>query len=72
MILCVLVSASRAQGEVKNGNCDIFIQDGNNLTLNCSRRNIDRIPAWTEEINKLTDKGNTCYVHYQIILIIAH
>ncbi|CAH0719481.1 unnamed protein product, partial [Brenthis ino] len=55
VILCVLVSASHAQSDVKNGQCNIQIHDAN-LTLNCSRRNIDIIPAWPEEINKVTDK----------------
>lgn len=64
MILSVLVSASHAQDEVKNGQCDIFIQDGNNLTLNCSRRNIESIPAWPEKINKLTDKGGNVLITF--------
>lgn len=62
MILCVLVSASHAQNDVKNGHCNIQIHDAN-LTLNCSRRGIDIIPAWPEEINKVTDKGNPSFVH---------
>ncbi|CAH2106553.1 unnamed protein product [Euphydryas editha] len=56
VILCALLSASRAQDDVKKGPCDVFIQDVNNLTLNCSRRNIDRIPAWPEEIHKIAGK----------------
>nr|XP_026488240.1 chondroadherin-like [Vanessa tameamea] len=56
VLLCALLSASRAEDDVKNGPCDIFIQDVNNLTLNCSRRNIDRIPSWPEEINKVADR----------------
>ncbi|XP_026488240.2 chondroadherin-like [Vanessa tameamea] len=56
VLLCALLSASRAEDDVKNGPCDIFSQDVNNLTLNCSRRNIDRIPSWPEEINKVADR----------------
>lgn len=57
MIICVLLSVNRAQSEDKNRPCDIYIQDVNNLTLNCSRRDIDRIPNWPEEINKAENKG---------------
>ncbi|CAH2268987.1 chondroadherin-like [Pararge aegeria] len=56
VILCVLVSASHALGEVINGPCDIFFQDVNNLTLNCSRRNIDRIPNWPEAMKNVSNQ----------------
>lgn len=59
MILCVLVSSSRAlEADAENVPCDITIQDSSNLTLNCSRRNIDEIPEkWPETLNSV-DKGN--------------
>ncbi|CAK1547081.1 unnamed protein product [Leptosia nina] len=57
VIFSVLVYASQAQGvNDKRSPCDIFVQDGNNLTLNCSRRNIDRIPTWPDKINSLGNK----------------
>ncbi|XP_045772075.1 phospholipase A2 inhibitor beta-like [Maniola jurtina] len=57
VILCVLVYASHALGEVINGPCDIFFQDVNNLTLNCSRRNVDRIPNnWPEEMKNVSNQ----------------
>ncbi|XP_045448816.1 chondroadherin-like [Melitaea cinxia] len=56
VLLYALFSASRAQEDENNRPCDIFLQDINDITLNCSRRNIDRIPAWPEEINKATGK----------------
>ncbi|XP_050346326.1 TLR4 interactor with leucine rich repeats-like [Nymphalis io] len=56
LLLCALLSTSRAEDDVKSGPCDIFFQDVNNLTLNCSRRNIDRIPSWPEQINKVADR----------------
>ncbi|XP_046979104.1 TLR4 interactor with leucine rich repeats-like [Vanessa cardui] len=56
VLLCALLSASQAEDDVKKGPCDIFFQDVNNLTLNCSRRDIDRIPSWPEEIHKVADR----------------
>ncbi|XP_021183315.1 phospholipase A2 inhibitor beta [Helicoverpa armigera] len=58
MILCVLVSSSRAQeADAENVPCDITIQDS--LTLNCSRRNIDEIPEkWPEKINSVDKDGH--------------
>lgn len=63
MILCVLVSSSRAQeADAKKVPCDITTQDSTDLTLNCSRRNIDEIPAnWPERINNI-DKGNATVI----------
>ncbi|XP_075973353.1 tsukushi-like isoform X2 [Anticarsia gemmatalis] len=60
MILCVLVSSSRAQEpDAESAPCDITIHDPNNLTLNCSRRNIDEIPdKWPEQINNLDKDGD--------------
>lgn len=58
-MICVLVSASHALGEVINGPCDVFFQDVNNLTLNCSRRNVDRIPnEWPVALKNVSDQGN--------------
>ncbi|XP_052740263.1 phospholipase A2 inhibitor beta-like [Bicyclus anynana] len=56
VILCALVSASHAVGEVINVPCDIFFQDVNNLTLNCSRRNVDRIPNWPEAMKNVSNQ----------------
>ncbi|XP_038212297.1 chondroadherin-like [Zerene cesonia] len=57
VILSVLVYGSHAQDDKKSP-CDIFVQDVNNLTLNCSRRNIDKIPLWPEEIKGLGEKDS--------------
>lgn len=57
MIVCVLVSPSRVLAVTESEPCDISIQDTNNLTLNCSRRNIENISDWPEQINDI-DKGN--------------
>lgn len=54
--MCVLVSWSGAQEIDDSAPCDIFIQDSNNLTLNCSRRNIDIIPEWPKQLNDF-EKG---------------
>lgn len=39
--------------------CDISVQESN-LTLNCSRRDIDRVPNWPDQINDF-QKGNADY-----------
>ncbi|XP_050670751.1 chondroadherin-like [Leptidea sinapis] len=49
VILCALFFSAHAASEGdddKGGPCEIFVQDVNNLTLNCSRRHIDKIPTW--------------------------
>ncbi|XP_053607280.1 toll-like receptor Tollo isoform X2 [Plodia interpunctella] len=54
VILSVLISASYGQAvEVKGGPaCDIT-QREDTLTVNCSRRDIDSIPTWPEQINNI-------------------
>lgn len=60
MILCVLVSSSHAQeADAVNvtATCDFSIQASADLTLNCSRRNINEVPeTWPEQVNSI-DKG---------------
>ncbi|OWR52457.1 leucine-rich transmembrane protein [Danaus plexippus plexippus] len=51
----VLVNAT-AGTNVRNEACDLSVQDVNNLTLNCSRRNIETISHWPDELNKADDK----------------
>lgn len=61
VILCVLVSSIGAQAaddDDRGAPCDIFIQEPNDLTLNCSRRNIDRVPEWPDQVNNFK-KGKT-------------
>ncbi|XP_013199689.1 phospholipase A2 inhibitor beta [Amyelois transitella] len=52
VILSVLVSASYGQKDDVKGACDITLRD-ENLTVNCSRRDISTIPTWPEQINNL-------------------
>ncbi|XP_072932110.1 uncharacterized protein [Epargyreus clarus] len=56
VLLCVLISTSHAQSHAKTGPCDVTIDDVNNLTLNCSRRDIDKIPNWPEQVNNISNK----------------
>lgn len=58
MIVCVLVSPSRGLVDAESKPCDISIQDTNNLTLNCSRRNIEKISDWPEKINSIDKDGH--------------
>ncbi|KAJ0177103.1 hypothetical protein K1T71_007112 [Dendrolimus kikuchii] len=59
ILLCVLVSSVQARrGDTKSAPCDVFVQDTNNLTLNCSRRNIGKIPEWPEQIENIDKDGH--------------
>ncbi|XP_026725125.1 protein artichoke-like isoform X2 [Trichoplusia ni] len=62
MILCVLVSSSHAQeADAVNATatCDFSIQDSADLTLNCSRRNINEVPeTWPEQVNSIDKDGH--------------
>lgn len=66
VILSVLIYVSHAQDKHndRKNPCDIFVQDGNNLTLNCSRRNIDRIPGWPEKIENLGNEGTYRHLYF--------
>ncbi|CAG5031854.1 unnamed protein product [Parnassius apollo] len=58
VLLCALVATSGADSEVKNTLCDVFLQDVNYLTLNCSRRNIETVPnKWPEQIDNIANEG---------------
>ncbi|KAG6445885.1 chondroadherin isoform X2 [Manduca sexta] len=56
--LCVLVTAGHAADEGHTAPCDISVQDTSNLTLNCSRRNIQSIPEWPQQINNINEDGD--------------
>lgn len=56
-ITIVLVSSNRAGADAPSAPCDISVEDTSNLTLNCSRRDIVKIPNWPEQINNIS-KGN--------------
>ncbi|CAG9584482.1 unnamed protein product [Danaus chrysippus] len=56
LILAGVLFNATADTNVRNEACDLSVQDVNNLTLNCSRRNIETIPRWPDEINKIDDK----------------
>ncbi|XP_022123640.2 carboxypeptidase N subunit 2-like isoform X1 [Pieris rapae] len=58
VILSVLVYAAHAQSDSndRKSPCDVSLQDGNNLTLNCSRRDIDSVPKWPQNLESLGDK----------------
>ncbi|XP_059045375.1 leucine-rich repeat neuronal protein 3-like [Achroia grisella] len=60
VILYALVSTTYGQqGDPKNPVCDISIRDSDNLTLNCSRKNINTIPTgWPEEMNGVEQAGD--------------
>ncbi|XP_049869114.1 chondroadherin-like isoform X1 [Pectinophora gossypiella] len=54
VILCVLVASSRAlEGNATSSACDI-VEEETIVTINCTRRTIDRITdAWPEEVSKI-------------------
>ncbi|XP_026750455.2 chondroadherin-like [Galleria mellonella] len=60
VILCVLISTSYGrEGNKENPVCDISIRDTDNLTLNCSRKDITTIPtSWPAEINNIEQAGD--------------
>ncbi|KAM3964551.1 osteomodulin [Aphomia sociella] len=60
VILCVIVSTTYGrEGDTKKSDCDISIRDVNNLTLNCSRREVDAVPTrWPEQLNSVKEVGD--------------
>ncbi|XP_041978653.1 chondroadherin-like [Aricia agestis] len=56
VIISVLVYAGWARGEGRP--CDVSVPDVNNLTLNCSRRDITEIPDWPERLTTAVDKDH--------------
>lgn len=57
-ITIVLVSSNRAGADAPSAPCDISVEDTSNLTLNCSRRDIVKIPNWPEQINNISKDGH--------------
>lgn len=59
IIFSVLVSSIHTRGNnAKSAPCDVVIEDENNFSLNCSRRNVAKIPEWPEQINNIDKDGH--------------
>ncbi|KAL4709901.1 hypothetical protein ACJJTC_003864 [Scirpophaga incertulas] len=63
VIIFVFIASSFGQGTTPR-TCDIAKHDDNNLTLNCSRRNLHLIPQWPVEINQIKKDGHFLITFY--------
>ncbi|XP_045535651.1 phospholipase A2 inhibitor beta-like [Papilio machaon] len=71
VLLCVVVAGGAAAGGVEgeagapSADCDVSLQDVNNLTLNCSRRGLNSVPrTWPQQIDNTVDKDGHVLVTF--------